>query len=217
MQEPSLIPSIPSLLTNNDPHIRQSACFLAGSNWRDSFAPQLVALFRDSDPEVRHRAASSLHWAGRMPASNNVMLKTMVDNDAAGASQAVSFLEVENYPRAELIHFFSSTNLPVVARAFIRLRHTLTLDELSPLLANPLPMARMMALVELERIRNKLAIDRVVAMLHDPDETVRWRVRSTLRRTTGQSLGSDPAAYEKWWKENRRIYTRRSLASPYGE
>lgn len=206
MRTPSVIPIIPVLLTNPDPYIRRSACWLAGDNWQDKFAPQLVELLRDSDAEVRHRAASDLRNPDRLDASNIPMLKEMVDKDSPGAAEAINFLDVESYPRPERIHFLSSTNLPVVARAFTGLRHTLTLDELAPLLTNSLPMARMMALGELSGMRDEPAIDRMIGMLHDPNQAIRWNVRSRLRQLTGQKLGPEPAAYEKWWKENKSTY-----------
>jgi hypothetical protein len=53
------------------------------------------------------------------------------------------------------------------------------------------------------------AVERMVSMLHDPNEAIRWRVRSNLRRATGQQLGPDPAAYEKWWTENKETFTPR--------
>jgi hypothetical protein len=74
------------------------------------------------------------------------------------------------------------------------------------LLTNSLPMARLMGLGELSKIGSPPAVDRIVALLRDPDEMVRWRTRGTLRRLTGQKLGPDPAAYEQWWKQNRDVY-----------
>jgi HEAT repeat protein len=84
-------------------------------------------------------------------------------------------------------------------------------EELSPLMTNSLPMARMMALGVLARIGDRAAVEAIVSMLRDPHETIRWRVRSTLRHLTGQKLGADPAAYEKWWAENKGTYVPRPM------
>ena len=91
--------------------------------------------------------------------------------------------------------------------AFTDLRKDITLDELNPLMTNSLPMARMMALGVLGRMSDRPAVERMVSMLHDPNEAIRWRVRSNLRRATGQKLGADPDAYEKWWAENKDTFT----------
>jgi hypothetical protein len=63
------------------------------------------------------------------------------------------------------------------------------------------------ALGSLARIGDKPAVERMVSMLHDPNEAIRWRVRSNLRGASGQMLGADPAAYEKWWAANKETFT----------
>lgn len=103
-------------------------------------------------------------------------------------------------------------NLPVVSFAFEELtRHSLhpNLNEVEPLLTNSLVMARLMGLKTLVQIGDKDAVNRIVAMLRDPDEGVRWLVRARLRRLTGQKLGPDPAAWEKWWAENKEDFAPR--------
>jgi HEAT repeat protein len=152
------------------------------------------------------RGAASYNLGRHPDASSLPTYQKIVKDDGAGASQAITLLQGADFSRAELIRFFASTNLPVVSTAFTRLRYTLTVDELDPLLNNSLPIARLMALGELNRIKDKSAIDRMMAMLRDPNETVQWRVRSSLRQIAGQQLGADPAAYEKWWKENRETF-----------
>jgi hypothetical protein len=46
----------------------------------------------------------------------------------------------------------------------------------------------------LTRIGDKAAVDRLVASLRVPNESIRWLVRSNLRRLPGQKIGADPAA-----------------------
>lgn len=211
MRDPNLVPMIPLLLKSEDVQVRRSACFIAADNWQESFAPLLVGMLRDNDAETRHNAAFVLRR--RVTETQYPVIKEIFDKDEPGAGEAVNFLNV-GFSRTELIRMLASTNLPVVSWSFTTLRHTLTLEELDPLLKNPLPMARMMALGELGRIRDKTAIDRMVAMLHDPNELVRWSVRSRLRILTGQKLGADPAAYEKWWKENRETFVPSPVEDP---
>jgi hypothetical protein len=51
-------------------------------------------------------------------------------------------------------------------------------------------------------------------MLRDPDEVIRWNVRASLRQLSGQILGPDPAAYEKWWAENKKDFKPPPSESP---
>jgi HEAT repeat protein len=204
VKAPELCAAIPELLRSTDPEIRQNACYAAMNNWDDSFAPRMVELLNDTDNRVR--GAASYYLGQHRDESRLPTYQKMVKEDGLAASQAITLLQGASFSREELIRFFASTNLPVVSTAFSRLRYTLTVDELDPLLNNSLPMARLMALGELNRIKDKPAIDKMVAMLGDSNETVQWRVRNSLRRIWGQKLGADPAAYEKWWKENRDTF-----------
>jgi HEAT repeat protein len=139
------------------------------------------------------------------------VLHQMLAEDGPSSMLAVQMMATDDgrLPREQLVRLLSYTNLPTVSIAFNQLRKDITLDELTPLMTNSLPMARMMALGVLGRMGDKVAVERMVSMLHDPNEAIRWRVRSNLRRATGQSLGADPAAYEKWWAENKETFTPR--------
>ena len=204
VKAPELIAAIPGLLQSSDAEIRRNACYAAANNWDDSFVPRMMELLDDPDEGVRRAACNNLEWhpdESRIP-----IYEKMIKKDGPAAFQAVALLHGGDFSREDLIRFFASTNLPVVSTAFTRLRYTLTLEELEPLLKNSLPIAQLMALGELNRIKDKPAIDRMVVMLRDPNENVQWRVRSDLRRIAGQKLGADPVAYEKWWKENRETF-----------
>jgi hypothetical protein len=107
-----------------------------------------------------------------------------------------------------LVWLLSSTNLPVVVMAIGRLREQNPDPcEIAPALTNSLPHARLAALGALLRISDKAAVDYTVSCLRDPNEAIRWMVRSNLRRLTGQKLGAVPASWEKWWAENRETFT----------
>jgi HEAT repeat protein len=193
-----------ALLDDPDPRTRVHAIYAAAENWDSSFAPRLVQLFKDSDLQVRGAAG----WVMREHRDDSLTptYRKMIDEDGVAAAEAILSIDSSTFSRAELIHLFSSTNLSVVSTAFTRLRSTLSLDELAPLFTNSLPMARMMGLGELVHIGDKKAVDRIISMLRDSNEGVRWYVRSDLRRLTGQLLGADPASYEKWWAENKEAF-----------
>jgi hypothetical protein len=55
----------------------------------------------------------------------------------------------------------------------------------------------------------RVGVEPLVSSLRDPDEAIRLMVRPYLRRLTGQKLGVDPATWEKWWAENKEIFTPR--------
>jgi HEAT repeat protein len=197
---------LPGLLRDADARIRRAACYAAEKNWEPTLAPRLAEMLGDENVEVRRAARSCLSM--HRDDSQISVYKKIVEEDGLAASEAIILLWGDDFSREQLVHFFSSTNLPVVSTAFTRLRRQdLTLKEIEPLLTNSLAMARMMGLGALAQIGDKEAVTRIVAMLRDSNEAVRWSVRSRLRQLTGQKLGSDPAAYEKWWAKNKNDFT----------
>jgi Uncharacterized protein conserved in bacteria (DUF2330) len=208
--DPRLVTLLRKLLSDDDAQTRQKACEAVAANWDPIFASQLTTLLRDSDNAVREAAFGCLRMNEPDLKAQLPALRKMVEEGGPAASKAIVLLPASPevpLTREEWVRLFSSTNLPVVATAFSQLRYqNLTLDELAPLLANPLPQARLMGLGALARIGDKAAVDRIVASLHDPNEAIRWMVRSRLRQLTGQKLGADPAAWEKWWAENKETF-----------
>ena len=206
-----LVTPLLKLLNDDDAGIRKLACNAVAASWDPVFVPRLTDLLRDSDEDVREAALFSLrpHEAdltAQLPA-----YRKMVEEDGSAAPKAMMLLSARRddaFTREQLLRLLSSTNLPVVAMAVARLREqNLDPSELAPLLTNSLPQSRMFGLGALARSGDKAAIDRIVSMLRDPNEAVRWMVRSNLRRITGQKLGADPAAWEKWWAENKETFT----------
>src|SRR6266704_3130415 len=64
-----------------------------------------------------------------------------------------------NSKQPQLVQLLSYTNLPTVSVAFSHLRKDITLDEVTPLMTNSLPMARMMALGILGQMSDKRAVE----------------------------------------------------------
>jgi hypothetical protein len=213
MEDARLTEVVPALLRDADAHVRGEACSAAGRNWSDAFTPRLAELLRDSDGWVRGAAWDCL---ARHPDDSQIPLyRKMVEEDGPPAAQAIHLLRDYHFSREELVHLFSSTNLSVIAFSFGKLRRQdLSLSEIEPLLTNSLVMARIWGLGALTTIGDKRAVDRIVAMLRDPNAAFRWHARAKLRQLTGQKLGPDPAAYEKWWAENKNHYTPPQSAGP---
>ncbi len=206
MEDPRLADAIPGLLADPDPSARLFACSAARWNWEASFTPRLVQLLNDAAPQVRAAAEAALSEhadPSQIPAYRQIVL-----TDGPGASEALSLLHGITFSKKELIYLLSSTNPQVYFTASGQLRGRMTTDEIDPLLTNSAPRVRVVALNCLRGIGDKAAVDRIVSMLRDRDEGVRWRARSALRAITGQRLGADPAAYEKWWAENKESFTR---------
>jgi hypothetical protein len=210
LQDARLVGLIPALARDTNPRVRAAACQAAAQNWDARFASLLTESLRDPSSEVRVAALESLRRHASDAESQVPVYEQMLAEDGVAAPSAIMLLGSLGhapFSREQLIHLLSSTNLPVVSTAFTQLRRNLERDELEPLLTNSLSVARLMGLGELTRIGDKAAVDRIVFMLHDPNETVRWRVRSSLRRLSDQKLGADPAAWEKWWAGNRDTFT----------
>jgi len=197
-------------MEDKDPRTRLNACYAATQNWDNKLAEPMVRLLRDPEPAVVRAAHSCLRRHVQDVTIDSDTLKHMLSQDGPQSLFALEKIGIQGIPREQLVHLLSYTNLPTVSVAFNQLRKDITLDEVTPLMTNSLPMARMIALGVLGQMADKPAVERMVSMLHDPNEALRWRVRSNLRRATGQKLGSDPDAYEKWWAENKETFTPRA-------
>ncbi len=209
MKDDRLTAVVPGLLRDADARNRRDGCYAARMNWEAAFAPQLEELLVDSDEDVRSAANECL--SEHREDLQLPILRKLIAEDGPAASKA-AYLVGDGFPRDQLAQLFTSTNLPVVSFAFEQLTHRSphpNLNELEPLLTNSLIMARLRGLKALVQMGDKDAVDRIVAMLRDPDEGVRWLVRARLRRLTGLKLGPDPAAWEKWWAENKEDFAPR--------
>lgn len=213
MTDVRLVAAVPGLLEDPDPRVRRSGCSVAEHNWDATFVPHLKKVLDDADEQVRSMAAYCLfRHRDDIDSQTPVYRKPLVENEPP-ASMEITLLETSSLPRGRLVAFFASPNLPVVATAFNRLRdQNLRIYEIESLLNNNLAMARMMGLEALADIGDKNAVDRIFAMLRDPNEGVRWNVRARLRRLTGQKLGPDTTAWEKWWDENIKSFTPQPLS-----
>lgn len=205
MRLPGLTEPICVLLTDPDAAIRVKACYAAGTNWDEALAPRLIRMLGDSDPRVRSAAGFIVgtHWND----SYDPLFQQVLQEDVPTVIEAAKFFNVRRLPRPEIVSLFKSKRLPVVARAFNALRHTLTLEEVAPLLASTIPRVRLMGLGALAEISDKSALDHMIVMMQDTHEYVRWMARRWFRHATGQRLGSDRGAYEKWWTENKESFT----------
>ncbi len=197
-----------NLMRDTNPTIRRRACDSAYRNWDQELVDPLLRLVSDPDPGVASAARLALYPRARTANIAPDRLRQMLAGDGPASAFALHVLQVngEQVSKREILHLLTYTNLATVSTAF-HSGFALTAHELGPLMTNSLPMARLMALGALKRLADRTAVDCIVSMLHDPNEGIRWRVRSTLRQLTGQKLGADPAAYEKWWAENRKRYT----------
>jgi hypothetical protein len=207
--DPRFVEPILKAAQDGDPGLRIKACQATHQNWNETFVVPLLRLCRDPDPGVAHAAYLCLRARAGDLGLDSATLPKLLNEDTLACTIALEFMRLHRQPvsREQLLHLLSYTNLPTVGMAYAEIRQSFTLSELSPLITNPLPMARLLALGALRRIGDKPAVDLIISMLHDPNEANRWRVRSCLRQLTGQKLGADPAAYEKWWAENRATYT----------
>ena len=210
MSDSRFVEPIIKLMEDKDPRTRLNACYAATQNWDNKLAEPMVRLLRDPEPAVVRAAHSCLRRHVQDVTIDSDTLKHMLSQDGPQSLFALEKIGIQGIPREQLVHLLSYTNLPTVSVAFNQLRKDITLDEVTPLMTNSLPMAHMIALSMLGQMADKPAVERMVSMLHDPNEAICWRVRSNLRRATGQKLGSDPDAYEKWWAENKETFTPRA-------
>jgi len=217
MADPRLVAPLTDLLGDTDPRIRTKACESARVNWDSAFAPRVVQLLSDKEARVRSAACQCLEAHPAESASNIAVYLKMVEDGSVPASAALYLLRCHGVrlPKATLVRVMSSTDPYTITLALESLGpRNLELNELSPLLTNSLPMARSRGLSALLQIGDKAAMDRIVSMLRDPNDGLRWAVRNHLRRLSGKKLGADPATWEKWWAENRETFTPRPVWRP---
>jgi HEAT repeat protein len=213
MADPRLVAPLAGLLRDADPSIRASACQSAAwKNWDSAFAPQVARLLFDEDPKVRWAASNCLEFHPAESKTNIPVYQKMVEEGGVAMAPAMWLLAIQHVPlpKASVTPLLSSPDPGTFKKALWYLRDSkLELDDISPLLTNSSPMVRghgVALLMGMGR-RDKTAVDRLVSMLRDPDEGLRWAVRNSLRMLSGQKLGADPAAYEKWWAENKDTFT----------
>lgn len=214
MADPGLVAPVAGLLQDPDSRIRAAACSAAVTSWDRTFAPRLVELLSDPDPRVSSAAAGCLQAHPAESAAYVADFRKIAERGGPEAVSAIHLLWSHgiHLPKGSLIPMLASGDYCMVNTALFDLGdRRLELDDISPLLTNSLPAARLQGLVALLRIGSPAAMDRIVPMVRDPDEGLSWVVRNNLRRLSGKKLGADPAAWEKWWSENRKTF---SSASP---
>jgi hypothetical protein len=209
INDPRFVEPLINLLGSDDPLTKVRACNALGSNWDPRLEKPLWRLLYDPELGVARIAQYCLRQHRDSLDLDSEMLRGVLSENGPAAFVALEILQTRGeITDDQLKGLLSSTNLPVVSIAFNRLRDKVQVDDLAPLVTNSIPVVRLMALGALTRIADKPAVERIVSLLHDPNEVIRWRVRSALRRLTGQALGADPDAYEKWWAENKAGYAR---------
>ncbi len=172
------------------------------TSWVSARASELAGMLDDPEPTVRNSAGVLL---SRYPDSNSALAATykkIVISQAEGAQTAFGLIPTNQISKDDWRDFLNTTNASMILEVMRRLKSTRpTVDAYYPLTTNSVQFARLLCLREISEANNSAAMDMLVSMLHDPDETVRWRVRQTFRKLTGQKLGADPAVYEKWWAD----------------
>jgi Uncharacterized protein conserved in bacteria len=213
MKDPRFVAPLLKLMNENDTRLR--ACYASEKNFDPRFVEPLLRLLHEPGPAIAIEARNCL-WNHRDEFSlDAAVLQRMLKEDGYSSMFALQMMRIHerDISREQLVRLLGYRNLSTVSIAFNVLRKDIKLDEVTPLMTNSLPMARFMALGTFGKMADKPAMDRIVSMLHDPNEAIRWRVRSTLRKLTGQKLGADPMAYEKWWAENRETYEPQPIAA----
>jgi HEAT repeat protein len=215
MKDPRFVAPLLELMHDHDPKIRLGACYASENNFDPKFVEPLLRLLHGPGPAIANEAERCL-WKHRNEFSIDAsVLERMLKEDGYPSMFALQIMRSHDreIPRERLVRLLGNTNYYTVSISFNILRNDIKVDEVTPLMTNPLPMARYLALRMLDKMADKPAVDRIVSMLHDPNDGIRWRVRSTLRHLTGQKLGADPGAYEKWWAENRESYNPQPIAA----
>ena len=74
------------------------------------------------------------------------------------------------------------------------------------LLGDPVPEVRCNAALALAATRDRAAVEPLLAALDDPTPEVQVHAASALTLLTGESMGTNAAAWASWWEEHRDTF-----------
>lgn len=145
-------------------------------------AEPLVALLRDSSPEVRTGASFALSRIlreGQDRGAIGGLLEALKDSDDSVRNNAVRALQVVRAKEA----------LPVLRREMLR---------------DSSPLVRYNTVLAMAVFGEPDSVEPLIGCLTDSEEIVRRAAVVALKRVTGEvSLGNDPEAWRRWWAENK--------------
>jgi len=233
VHDPGLPELLLALLKHQDLRVRYQAVMAIAGNWDPRFIEPLLALFRDTHPQIRDQAAE---WLCRRESTNrasaHVVLLRDLDPDVQGcALKVLSQINPTAIPRADLLRLLASPRLEVVSAAlgllqggqssgwayqpsirdlrFPAPRETIRLSsaEAAPLTTNRLTLARLMGLKVLRQNVDAQAVALTLPLLRDTNSIVRNRAFALLRTVSGRDLlQNDPAKWEQWWAANKDTF-----------
>ena len=218
--DPRLTAAAITWLKDSEPEVRTAGISMLTEypNWNPTNAEFLAPMLRDPDRRVRHELAFALprfrNDLGKYIPAFYEMLK---DKDMDIRVSAVEMLDRLStpIPVEDLLPLFNthdSLSLGLVSQALYH--QDTSNDEVVPLLQNPEPMVRLVALNIFNKNANKQSAELALPLLRDPDEMVRLKAAQTLRELTGQDFTEDQAdEWGNWWMTNKNqfispFYTR---------
>ncbi len=210
LKDPRLAAALPALFDDPDPRIRAAACRAATGNWDRSFAPRLAQLLSDPDSRVGWAACEPLQFHREDCAQNIPLYQKLAEEKGVAIYPAMRLLHAHQLPAptaSVVALLITNEGVPMQeAQWFLRGRKV-PLDEIMALLTSRSPALRADGLIFLLGLRDRPGTAQIVAMLRDPDEAVRSQARRFLRMLSGQELGPEPEAWEKWWAQNKDTFT----------
>ena len=218
--DPRLTKAAVYWLKDSEPEVRVAGVSLLTeySNWNPTNADLLASMLRDPDRRVRHELAFALpRFRNDLGKYIPVFYEMLKGKDMDIRVSAVEMLERLSVPipvedLLPLFNVHDDLSLGLVGQALYR--EDVSNDEVIPLLQNPDPSARMVALNIFSKNANKQSVELALPLLRDPDELVRLKAAQTLRELTGQNFSEDQAdEWGKWWMTNKNqfispFYTR---------
>ena len=211
--DPRLVTAAKELIDSNDPVLRAKGLEAALDHWDPSFAPMFLRFLSDKDEETRRIAIGlGSHLAQTSPEFSTIVDLLHSTNAEAQAS-AVLIVSCLNYaiPREQWASILKNPHVEASAGIVARMRGgPLTRGELSALLQNPTPMARMIALKQIGRSMETSQVDLLLPLLNDPVELVRNRTGKVLQQLTKQTFDyKEVDKWNQWWKANKEKFQRK--------
>jgi hypothetical protein len=210
ISDPRLTHVAVAWLKDSEPEVKMAGIetLTEYSNWNPTNAELLVPMLRDPDRGVRHELAFALpRFRNDLGKYIPVFYEMLKDKDLNIRVSAVEMLERLSVPipvedLLPLFNVHDDLSLGLVGQALYR--EDVSNDEVIPLLQNPEPLVRLVALRILYENANKQSVELALPLLKDPDELVRLKAAQTLRRLTAQNFSEDQAdEWGNWWKTNK--------------
>lgn len=213
LTSPESVAAIAAAAKSKDDLTRRNCADALGRTKRDSAIPVLLALAtKDASPQVRADALDAL-WAFRgSPQAFEIAVSAATDKDPFVRAAAVEAAgRVDPAGAGDLVKkALADPDDGVRCVARLQLRVVAPTEALAGLAAaatDPSWRVRAQCVEDAAALREKPALDVLVALVADHVTRVSAAAHRALQVLSGKEIGRDPDLWTAWWAANRETWT----------